>query len=171
MEFELRRWKERNIPHLVKHGSHPSIADMMTDPFPSPMTEEASRLLVDSWLNADDSRVLCRAVLIDGEAVGGVSVTLLDGIHCRTGELSFWLTPSLWGNRIATCAVRQICAEAFGLFDIVRIQAQPLARNKAARCVLNNAGFSFDGLLRQSICRNDSVQDGCMYSLLRSDLL
>lgn len=171
MEFELRRWKERNIPDLMKYGSYPVIADMMTESFPSLITEDEAKTLIDSWLNSDDSRILHRAILINGEAVGGVSVSVNTGIHCRSGELSFWLTPDLWGSRIGTRAVRLICAEAFDFFDIVRIQAQPLAHNTAARCVLNNAGFSFEGILRQGICKGNSTYDACMYSLLRNDLL
>ena len=51
-------------------------------------------------------------------------------------------------------------------FDIVRIHAEPYARNAASRRVLEKAGFTLEGTLRRSVCKNGEVLDSCIYALL-----
>ena len=69
-----------------------------------------------------------------------------------------------------TAAVGQICREAFQRLDIVRIHAEPYARNGASRRVLEKAGFTLEGTLRQSVCKNGEMLDSCIYALLKEEL-
>ena len=68
-----------------------------------------------------------------------------------------------------TRAVSQICQEAFGLFDIVRIYAEPFAHNQSSRRVLEKAGFSLEGVMRNGVFKRGRVYSYCMYSLLRRE--
>ena len=68
-----------------------------------------------------------------------------------------------------TAAVGQICAEAFRRFDLLRIYAQPYARNTGSRRVLEKNGFQLEGLLRQSVVKNGAIEDASLYALLRED--
>ena len=63
-----------------------------------------------------------------------------------------------------------ICREAFGRLDIVRIHAAVYARNGASCRVLEKAGFTREGILRQSVYKNGEVLDACLYALLREEL-
>ena len=63
----------------------------------------------------------------------------------------------------------RICREAFDAFDIVRLYAEPFARNAASRRVLEKAGFRLEGILRQSVCKQGEILDSCIYGLTRFD--
>jgi len=51
--------------------------------------------------------------------------------------------------------------------DLVRIYAEPYARNAPSRRVLEKAGFTLEGVLRQNVFKEGEVCDSCMYALLR----
>ena len=68
-----------------------------------------------------------------------------------------------------TAAVGQICAGAFRRFDLLRIYAEPFARNAGSRRVLEKAGFSLEGVMRRGVYKRGQVCDHCMYALLREE--
>ena len=88
----------------------------------------------------------------------------------KSAELGYWLSENYWGKGVMTAAVRQICQEAFNTFDILRIFAEPFADNKGSRRVLEKAGFTYEGTMRNGIFKNGNVCSYCMYSLLREEL-
>ena len=59
---------------------------------------------------------------------------------------------------------------SFGTWDIVRIHAEPYARNAASRRVLEKAGFTLEGTLRRSVCKTREMLDSCIYALLKEEL-
>ena len=75
-----------------------------------------------------------------------------------------------WGKGIMTEAVRQICREAFARFDLLRIFAEPFADNRGSRRVLEKAGFTCEGTMRNGIFKNGRVRSYCMYALLREEI-
>ena len=62
-----------------------------------------------------------------------------------------------------------ICREAFAAFDIVRIFAEPFADNAGSRKVLEKAGFTCEGTMRNGVYKNGEIHSYCMYSLLREE--
>ena len=68
-----------------------------------------------------------------------------------------------------TEAVKQMCTHVFENSDIIRIFAEPFATNTGSCRVLEKAGFTLEGTLRQNAVKNGRVMDMRMYSLLRDD--
>ena len=66
-----------------------------------------------------------------------------------------------------TEAVRQICSAVFETTDILRIFAEPFAYNTGSRRVLEKAGFSFEGTLKNNAFKNGKVLDMVMYALTK----
>ena len=91
-------------------------------------------------------------------------------VYRRGGELGYWLAEPFWGKGIMARAVREMCREAFAALDIVRIYAEPYAYNTGSRRVLEKCGFTLEGTLRQSVCKNGRMLDSCIYALLREEL-
>lgn len=65
-------------------------------------------------------------------------------------------------------AVNSLCCEAFETFDIVRIFAEPFARNTGSRKVLEHCGFRLEGIKKDSVYKNGEIIDSCIYALLRT---
>lgn len=168
VDFQLLPWEEAHIPHIVRWADDPRIAGNLRDAFPSPYTEEAAAWFVRDCVERE-AQQLCRAIVVDGEAVGCVSVQPQGDVYRRSGELGYWLARPFWGKGVMTAAVGRICAEAFRRFDLLRIYAEPFARNAGSRRVLEKNGFQLEGVLRRSVVKNGAVEDACMYALLRED--
>ena len=101
--------------------------------------------------------------------VGSVGIFVQGDVARKSAELGYWLGEPFWGKGVMSAAVRQICAEAFEKFDIVRIYAEPFAHNAASRKVLQKAGFTLEGIMKDSVCKNGEIFDSCMYALLKKE--
>lgn len=164
--FSLRPWGPELAASTARYADCREVACWLRDVFPSPYTladaEGYIRLCMEQ-----EAQQLCRAIVIDGEAVGSVGVFPGADVYRRSAELGYWLGKPFWGRGIMTEAVGQICREAFARFDIVRIYAEPYAENAGSRRVLEKNGFVLEGILRQSVCKNGQMLDSCLYARLR----
>ncbi|HIW73453.1 MAG TPA: GNAT family N-acetyltransferase [Firmicutes bacterium] len=167
----LRRWTAADAASIARFADNPKIAANLRDLFPSPYTREDAESYAAYCCGADESRELLRVIEVDGAAAGNVSLTLGGDVYRRSAELGYWLAEDFWGRGIMTEAVKEICRLGFERWAIVRIYAEPFARNAASRRVLEKAGFSLEGVMRAGVCKGGEILDYCMYSLLRTDRL
>lgn len=157
----LRDWTADDIEPLAQHANNPRIAAMMRDAFPSPYTPaDASRFIA---LAADTSSHLYLAIDVAGEAVGGIGVQPLDGVHRRTAEIGYWLAEPFWGRGIVTDAVRALVPVAFAAFDIVRLEAAIFSNNPASMRLLEKCGFTREAVHQKAITKNGAVLDEVVY--------
>ena len=166
---ELRPWRLSDAADAARYADNPRVAENLRDIFPSPYTLADAESFIRMCIRNEGAGELCRAIAVDGTAAGGISVTAGSDVYRRDGELGYWLGEPFWGRGTMTGAVRQICREAFGRLDIVRIHAAVYARNGASCRVLEKAGFTREGILRQSVYKNGEVLDACLYALLREE--
>ena len=162
MEFKLREWRREDAASIARYADNKKIADNLRDAFPHPYSRRDAERYIESVLA--ESRALCLAVEVGGEAAGSIGVFLKDDVYRKSAELGYWLGEPFWGRGVMSAAVRQICGLAFSRFDIVRIFAEPFAHNTASRRVLENSGFVLEGVLRQSVYKNGALWDSCVYS-------
>ena len=157
MTVTLSPWREEMIHAVYAHARDPRIAANLRDVFPTPYRYE-------------DAEVFVRAILVEGETVGSIGVFVQSDVYRRSAELGYWLAVPWWGKGIMTKAVKDICQEAFRAFDIVRIYAEPFARNTGSCRVLEKAGFTLEGTLRRSVYKGGEILDSRVYALLREEL-
>lgn len=168
--FTLRPWQWTDAEAIAEAANNPSIAANLRNVFPSPYTLADAEWYVGDCIAQDGERQLTRAVMIEGKAVGSIGVFVKDDVYEKSAELGYWLAEAHWGQGVMTEAVRQICREAFGRFDILRIFAEPFADNQGSRRVLEKAGFTCEGTMRSGVYKNGRVHSYCMYALLREEL-
>lgn len=167
MDFRLAAWTPAHIAGVAKHANNQNIADYLRDVFPHPYTYTDAQWYVNDCIQKADNGQLCRAIEINGEAVGSVGVFVQQDVYRKSAELGYWLAEAYWGQGIMTAAVEQICREAFAQFDIVRIFAEPFAHNTGSRRVLEKNGFVREGILKNSVCKHGQLYDSCIYALLK----
>lgn len=167
MEFTLRKWQEADAPNVLMYADNKKISDNLRDVFPHPYTLADAEFYVNDCAHNSEEAQLCRAIIIDGKAVGSVGVFVQNDVKRKSAELGYWLGEPFWGKGVMSAAVRQICAEAFEKFDIVRIYAEPFAHNAASRKVLQKAGFTLEGIMKNSVFKNGEICDSCMYALIK----
>ena len=168
--FTLRPWRPSDAEAVAAAADNLKIAANLRNVFPSPYTLADAEWYVNDCVAQGEARQLTRAIVIDGKAAGSIGVFVKDDVYEKSAELGYWLAEEHWGKGVMTEAVRQLCREAFGRFDVLRIFAEPFADNLGSRRVLEKAGFTCEGTMRNGVYKNGRVHSYCMYALLREDL-
>lgn len=170
MSFLLRPWKTEDAEDLAKAADNPKIAANLRNTFPSPYTLADANWFINDCISKGDSQGFTWAIEVDGKAAGGISITPLNDVYEKSAELGYWLSEEYWRQGIMSQAVQIICREAFKTFDIIRIFAEPFAHNAGSRGVLEKAGFTYEGTMRNGVYKNGQVYSYCIYSLLREEM-
>jgi RimJ/RimL family protein N-acetyltransferase len=101
--------------------------------------------------------------------VGGIGLDLQADVHRHSAEIGYWLGAAHWGHGIATEAVRAVTAHGFSALDLCRIFAGVFAWNPASGRVLEKAGYTLEGRLRQAVIKDGQALDVVVYAILRED--
>ncbi len=168
-DFTLREWALSDAPAVAFHANDKAIADNLRNGFPYPYTEADAASYIESCA-VDPEKKLVRAICVDGQAVGSIGLFLQNDVYEKNAELGYWLGKSFWGRGIMTRAIRALCEEAFASFDLERIFAEPYAHNMGSRLALEKAGFTLEGIMKNSVYKNGILCDSCMYALLRQEM-
>jgi len=167
MNITLREWKISDAPVLAAILNNENILNALRDGIPYPYTCRDAENYIKYILNADKSSVFEYAIVADGKVVGNIGGARQSNIHSRSAEIGYYLSEEYWGKGIMTEAVKKLCHTVFETTDIVRIYAEPFSYNTGSRKVLENAGFTFEGILKNNAVKNGRLQDMAMYSLVR----
>lgn len=168
-DYVLRKWRISDLDSLVKHADNYRVARFLSNTFPHPYLVEDGKRFLRMVVRAGGSTTLF-AIEVDGEAVGGIGLTLKDDIYCRNAEIGYWLSESYWGRGIMTGAIRETTEYAFRTFDIDRIFARIFAVNIASLRVLEKAGFRFETRLNDIIFKNGMYYDEIVYGIRRKSI-
>lgn len=125
---------------------------------------------MNDCISNEGKNQITRAIEVDGKAVGSIGIFVKDDVYEKSAELGYWLSEDYWRQGIVSSAVRMLCREAFAAFDIVRIFASAFECNAGSRGVLEKAGFTYEGTMRNGIYKNGSIHSYCMYSILREEV-
>lgn len=167
MDFILRPFTLQDVDDIAQAANDPRIAAFLRDVFPCPYTRDDAMTYIQSCLQGDPNAQLCRAIAVNGRAVGSIGLFVKDDVYRKSAELGYWLAAPYWGRHIMRRAVDQLCRQGFAAFDIERVFAEPYAHNAASRKVLESAGFTLEGTLRRSVYKNGCLYDSCIYARLR----
>lgn len=103
----------------------------------------------------------------DGLLVGSI------GIHVEQpyprAELGFWIGVPYWNRGYMTEATRAVIAFGFEALGLQRIQATAYPRNVGSSRVLEKAGMTYEGTLREYYVKQGVFEDAAMYAILRDE--
>jgi len=167
MEVGIRPWRIEDAPDLVRAINNQKVLDNLRDEIPCPYTLGDAEAFIRGMLGAEKDALYAWAITVDGVAAGSIGVFRKANIHRRTAEMGYYVAEAHWGRGIATFAVRAVCDWVFENTDILRIYAEPFARNEASCRVLEKAGFSLEGLMRKNAEKNGEVLDMKLYARIR----
>jgi RimJ/RimL family protein N-acetyltransferase len=162
----IRPWREGDEGSLVAHANNYNIWRNLRNRFPHPYTMEDAR----EWirLTGEESPRTNFAIVVDGEAAGGIGLILKGDIYRCSAEIGYWLGETFWGRGVVTEAVRTLTRWAFDNFNLSRIYAGVLEWNPASMRVLEKAGYQFEARLRNAVVKENQVMDEFIYSVVRN---
>jgi ribosomal-protein-alanine N-acetyltransferase len=110
-------------------------------------TVEGQRRLVTSLLEGCDRGVVWpQAIVDDGRVVGRITLNEIVRGPLLSCSMGYWVSQADNGRGLATAAVREALALAFGELGLHRVQAGTLVDNVRSQRVLENNGFVRFGL-------------------------
>jgi [ribosomal protein S5]-alanine N-acetyltransferase len=161
----LRPWQRGDETSLVLQANNRNIWRNVRDLFPYPYTLQHAR----EWVGRAGRihPVTNFAIVVDGDAVGGVGLVLRDDIYRRSAEIGYWLGEEYWGRGIVTEAVAAVTEWGFSNFDICRIYAGVFEWNPASMRVLEKAGYTFEARLSKQVTKDGKTIDEFIYATVR----
>lgn len=167
MEFTLEKWQSKYLDDFIAATDDPHLSDNLCENLPYPMDKAFALEYIKERMLNNESRQMCRAITVDGHAVGGADIILGSGVFSRSAELSIWLAKPYRGQGLGAAVISRICKNAFEQYDIIRIESHPYSDHKEAAAALHSAGFTHEGTIRRAIFKNDIAYDYDIYALLK----
>ena len=162
----LRPWRVGDEASLERYANNRNISRNLRDRFPYPYTAADAK----AWIAFNVGQVppvKHFAIVVDGAAVGGISIEPNDSERRRSAEVGYWLAEPFWGRGIATEALRAITEYGFATFDLCRLEAGVFGWNPASARVLEKAGYALEGRAKHAIVKDGQMTDRLQYGLVR----
>jgi ribosomal-protein-alanine N-acetyltransferase len=109
------------------------------------------------------------AILDDGVVAGTLGLFNPSGLPLRSAILGYWVGEAHAGRRLATRAVGEALAIAFGEMQLHRVEAGTRPENVASQRVLERNGFTCVGLLRRHLLIGGEWCDHLLWERLADD--
>lgn len=167
MNCKIRTWRIEDAEQLSEALNNRKIHDNLRDGLPFPYTVNDAKEYISAMLNSDKDKTFAYAITYEDKVIGSIGVFRKDNIHRQTAEMGYYISESYWGHGCGTFAVKQVCEVIFNTTDIIRIFAEPFARNIASCRILEKAGFHLEGILRKNAVKNGTIEDMKMYALVK----
>lgn len=165
MNILCRTWRAQDASQLAALCNSVDRR-YLADRLPYPYTQEHA----ESWLQMvaahDEKDGIFRAIVVDGEIVGNISVEQKQDVYRCDGELGYLLADTYRGQGIMSEAVRQICELTFQRLSLLRITALVYEPHIASRRVLEKNSFRLEGILQQAVIKENVVYGICVYGKL-----
>jgi ribosomal-protein-alanine N-acetyltransferase len=158
----IRPWRLDDAESLAKHANNRNVWIALRDHFPHPYTIEDAHTFLKSVISSEPVTLFC--VEANGGAVGGIGIIIGADVHRQTAELGYWLGQEFWGCGIMTEGVAAFADFCFENFHLRRIYAEPFANNRASARVLEKAGFTFEGCLKNNVLKDGQLLDSLLYA-------
>lgn len=151
-----------DLESLVRHADNRNIWMNLRDRFPHPYTKRDGREFLKHTRDQDPETAF--AIAMNGEAVGGIGFMLQGDIERVSAEIGYWLGEPFWGRGIATEALIVLTRYAIATHALTRVYALPFASNAASCRVLEKAGYTIEGRLRNSAIKDGRIVDQLQYA-------
>ena len=166
---KIREWRHADAADLARLADDREIWLGLRDLFPHPYGIGDALAFIALAGRMDPQTFF--AIEVDGSLAGGIGYTRRTDVERIGAEVGYWLGRAFWGRGIATAALRLLTAHAFAADpELRRLWAVPFVTNIASARVLEKAGYTREGTLRQSAIKDGRVLDQWMYAILREEL-
>ncbi|MBQ8236707.1 MAG: GNAT family N-acetyltransferase [Oscillospiraceae bacterium] len=151
-------------------ASDPAVTQYLT--WPPHSSVEVTRMVLGDWIEKyrNPDWYNWAITLNDGKdtPIGNISA-----VACAetTGsvEIGYCLGRAWWGSGIMTEALRAVIGFFIGQVGVNRVEARHDTQNPASGKVMQKAGMTFEGILRQAAKNNRGVIDIGVHSILASE--
>ncbi|MFT6259361.1 MAG: ribosomal-protein-alanine N-acetyltransferase [Rickettsiales bacterium] len=168
-DFILREQTIADAPAFFEYYADPEVNKYIISSIPK--TVEEAKTEISYWINVfdyNDGVYFAIARKSDNKMIGSVGVSGINRMHNRI-EASYDLAKEYWGGGLMSKSLKAVTDYVFKHKKYNRIEAVAMTDNAGSYKVLENCGFTFEGILRQHRFHKGQYVDVRSYSLLYSD--
>ena len=166
----LRGWRESDIAALVVACRDPEIVRWTR--VPERYGEADARAYMLQRYDAIQAGTAAPFAVVAAEELerllGSISLMRFDWLH-RRAEVGYWLAREARGHGHAARSVQLICAWAFSVLELERIDLLAATTNPASQRVAERAGFRREAVLRSYMLGKGERHDMVAFGLLAAD--
>ena len=162
----LRKWQLTDKVSLAEQANNIRVWNYLRDYFPYPYEESDAEAFIQMVLDKPDPATDF-SIEWEGKAVGGIGIIPRADVERISAEMGYWLGENYWNRGIMTHVVKQMSEYVFTHFPITKLYATIFEFNIASMRVLEKAGFTREGILRQAAIKNGKTIDLHYYGLLK----
>jgi RimJ/RimL family protein N-acetyltransferase len=155
----IRPWRLEDAESVARHADNRKIWLTVRDLFPHPYTVQDAHEFLQRAMSEQPEMKFC--IEIDGAAGGAIGVRPGQDVHRYTATVGYWLGEQFWGHSIMTEPVTAVTDFCFDNFPLRRISAEVFSSNPASTRVLEKAGFSLEGRLKNTSLKTGSFSILC----------
>lgn len=106
---------------------------------------------------------------VDAQFAGAFSFHSMD-LREHVAEIGYWVSAPMRGKGIATTAIKLLTQFGFESIGFERVEAVVNVENIASRMLLENSGYTLEGIMRKKSRKEDGTQlDMALYAVTRED--
>jgi RimJ/RimL family protein N-acetyltransferase len=161
---KLRALAVNDASALASLANNINIWNNVRDLFPHPYS------LQDAWdfisVCEQEDPVYTFAIEYKGEFAGVIGLVQKIDVNRQSAELGYWLGEPYWNQGIVTRAAKLIVNYGFEHLGLSRIYSCVFDFNKGSQRVLEKAGFTLEGVLKNDYIKNNQLGDGYLYGIV-----
>jgi ribosomal-protein-serine acetyltransferase len=165
----VRLLEERDADelHALIEANRPHLARWL--PWAARQTHEDTVRFVE-WSRTQLRDVNgCQCVIVErARIVGAIGFHSVDWQHAST-SIGYWLAAEAQGRGTMTEALHAMLAQAFGVWELHRVEIRASVENARSRALIERVGLTFEGVARQSLRLNGEFCDDAVYAMLAPD--
>lgn len=166
----LREFELEDIDAIHTYLSDPAVSYYMMQ---DATTKEQSLNYVHRFLELqrEEPRKIFKFAIIlksNNRLIGECGLNCPNHFH-KEGEIVYRLSKDYWGKGYATEAVKEVISFGFKELSLHRIEALCDSRNSLSTKVLQKAGMTYEGCMREHRWVKGRWRDSNLYSILISE--
>lgn len=165
----LRMMSLEDIKDIFEYASDPEVASYVTWDYHKSISD--STLYVESVIKKYKEKEVSEWGIIskkENKCIGTCGYLWWLPIHARA-EIAFALSKEYWNKGIMTECLREVIKFGFDKMKLNRIEARCYTDNIASHRVLEKAGMTLEGVLKEAIFAKGSYHDLRVYSVLKKE--
>nr|WP_246202566.1 GNAT family protein [Virgibacillus doumboii] len=166
----LRELTENDWVDVHKYASQEKVCQYQ--PWGPNTTEESmefvKQVIKDASREPRTRYVFAIVYKVYEKMIGAGELNIRDSTN-KVGEVSYIVNPEYWGKGIATDAAKLLIDFGFTNFSLHRIYATCDPRNIGSAKVLEKAGMTREGRIREDLLLKDGWRDSLLYSVLQHE--
>ncbi|WP_456273312.1 GNAT family N-acetyltransferase [Bacillus sp. AK031] len=130
--------------------------------------EFVNQILIDKSKSPRTRYVYAIILKETDEMIGAGESNVRDSLN-KSGDVAYIINPKYWGKGLATDVAKILIRFGFEDLNLHRIFAYCNPENLGSKKVLEKAGLTQEGRLRENLLMKDGWRDSLIYSILENE--